>query len=112
MTYLLTSVLLAFLATAPKPDTVIRWTGQTRASTMPLEISHPDTTITYHSLAQLPKDTTKRWEIAVVWKLESWQSNVKDGWESWEHALPQLAMSDTMITHWRFAPDSAITEKR
>ena len=116
MTWLL---LLAVLATAPKPDTVIRWTGQTIASTMPSEIPHIDTTSTYHSLAQLPKDTAKRWNNPVItWRWEA-VFYPKDTVVTFAYSIPEWPEThyiDSIFrgphTSWRFVPDSSITEKR
>ena len=114
MTPLLIPALLALLATAPKPDTL--WNPAIYAQ--PLTVgSGMDTTvlmkktavqpftITYHSLSQLPKDTTKRWEISLSlrWgmRVDSSVAGIwgKNGWKPCR-----------IDTTWLWLPDSAISE--
>ena len=98
------------------PDTSVRWTG-TQFSYGDEQIARWDTTITYHSLSQLPKDTTKRWNDPVItWRWEA-VFYPKDTVVTFAYSIPEWPethYTDSIFrgphTSWRFIPDSVITE--
>lgn len=110
-------LLLLALAGAPKPvDTVIISTGLRCCAPIGDSLNSlfpyyetKDTVITYHSLSQLPKDTTKRWDVKVAWK---WDYYGTGFFKLTEYDSVRNSFKSNEVMEWRFVPDSSIVEVR